>query len=459
VKELLEPFIRQARWFGGKGRGFEVTETRRLRLGELDGAAGQVTVELVTLTYDDGSTELYQVPVSLYHDPHPELRRALVGEWEDAVGHVVGYDALQDPAARSLWLRRFAEAEVREPDDGTDGEARGGDGGAVTFFRVADVGLDPTTRSKLLSGEQSNSSVAYGDEALMKLFRKVAPGRNPDIEIGAALTGAGVRDVAALHGWVEAKVDGELLQLGILQQFLREAEDGWELALSNLRHAGDFTEDARRLGEAVATVHVALAGAFGTETWDRDRLDRLAGAMSERLHRALGVVPQLEPHAAGLHAVFDTVRSLERPVRVQRVHGDLHLGQTLRTADGWKVIDFEGEPAKPLAERRAPDSAWRDVAGMLRSFEYAAEMTRREGGDPQRSRDWADRTVEAFLTGYRGASSEELDEPLLAAYTADKAVYEAVYEARNRPDWISIPLSALARLAGEDQTVSATPRS
>ena len=447
MRELLEAFVRQARWFGGKGRPFEVTGTRRLRLGELDGAAGQVAVELVTLTYDDGTTELYQVPLSLYPGPRPGLEPALVGEWEDeALGRVAGYDALQDPAARPLWLRGFAEAAT-----GGAGHETG-----IGFARVGEAGLDPSAPSRLLSGEQSNSSVAYGTETLLKLFRKVAPGQNPDIEIGAALTAAGVPGVAPLHGWVEATVDGELIQLGILQQFLRDAEDGWELALGTLRDGTEFTGDAHRLGVAVAEVHVALAEAFPTESWDAARLGRLADDMSERLDRALEVVPQLEPHAAGLRSVFDTVRGLDRPVTVHRVHGDLHLGQTLRTADGWKVIDFEGEPAKPLAQRRAPDSPWRDVAGMVRSFEYAAEMDRRSGaGDPDRAREWAGRNVESFLAGYHEASGAALDRPLLAAYTADKAVYEA----RNRPDWISIPLSALARLAGGDPTVSATPRS
>jgi maltokinase len=151
------------------------------------------------------------------------------------------------------------------------------------------------------------------------------------------------------------------------------------------------------------------------------------------------------------------VRRVPAPVTVQRIHGDLHLGQTLRTVRGWKIIDFEGEPAKPLKERQLPDSPWRDVAGMLRSFDYAAEGSLRDridgAGDlddraAQDTREWANRNVEAFLHGYDQVCVEDLDESLLTAYAVDKAVYEAVYEARNRPAWLPIPLAALRRLAG-----------
>ncbi len=182
--------------------------------------------------------------------------------------------------------------------------------------------------------------------------------------------------------------------------------------------------------------------------------------MSARLEAALEVVPELGDHAAGLTALFDGVRRLEAPVVAQRVHGDLHLGQTLwREDDGWKIIDFEGEPAKSLAERRALDCALRDVAGMLRSFDYAAESERRSpgrSGDEERPRQWATATSAAFLTGYRDAGGTEIEPVVLRAYEADKAVYEAVYEARNRPSWLPIPLAALSRLT--DRPHDATDR-
>ena len=390
MNSQLTQFIEHARWFGGKGRPFRVTGSERHPLPDPDPAAGPadalrsldelgraVTVELVTLGYDDevGGTDLYQVPISYYRESQLELNHALVGVWDDEeLGRVFAYDALHDHAATPAWLHAFAAG-------------RRADG--LTFHRVGEAELDLGARSTLLTGEQSNSSVAFGDDTLMKLFRRVTPGRNPDIEILEALTEAGNDHVAALHGWVETTGEsGEMLQLGMLQQFLRTASDGWELALASLRnlyadgvvHAeesgGDLASEAHRLGVAVAEMHATLAEHFPTETWGADDLGRIAEGMAGRLDAALDVVPALREHDAALRRIFDSIRAVEGPVVAQRIHGDLHLGQTLRTVRNWKIIDFEGEPAKPLEERRRPDSPWRDVAGMLRSFDYAAELTR-----------------------------------------------------------------------------------
>ena len=460
MHECLQRLIQESRWFGGKGRAFEVVGTRRLRLpgvADADTTAplGLVTIELVTLAYESGGSDVYQVPLSYYLGERKVLQHALVGQWEDTeLGHVWAYDALHDHTATSLWVRAFAEQ--RTTDD-------------LVFHKVGDAAIDTGARSTLLTAEQSNSSVMFGEDSLMKVFRRVTPGHNPDIEILDALTRLGNEHVAPLYGWVETTgEDGEPLQLGILQQFLRTASDGWELALASLRnlyadgviHAGDaggdFAAEAHRLGIAVAELHGSLAEAFPTESWDRHQLSALADAMSGRLDAAVDVVPALAPHAPSLHATFDAVRHLAGPVTAQRVHGDLHLGQTLRTVKNWKIIDFEGEPAKPLEERRRPDSRWRDVAGMLRSFDYAAQLSRidheqatgdADAHDEERAREWAQRNLTAFVAGYRDASGSEVDEVLLTAYAADKAVYEAVYEARNRPAWLPIPLAALTRLA------------
>ena len=466
MKDALKQHLEKARWFGGKGRQFEVTDVRRLALpGSADpdttAPLGLVSIELVTVEYEPSSkraapeTEVYQVPLSFYLGERPRLSHALVGHWDDAeLGEVWAYDALHDHSATPLWLRGFVEGKPV---------------GDIVFHRVGDDPIDVHARSTIMSAEQSNSSVVFGDDSLMKLFRRVTPGRNPDIEITAALTEAGNEHVAALYGWAETMTeDGEVLQLGILQQFLRTASDGWELALASLRnlyadedmHAeesgGDFASEAYRLGSSVADMHTSLAAAFPTETWGAADLDRLADDMAARLDAAVAVVPGLEEHADGLRAVFDSVRTLDRPVTVQRVHGDLHLGQTLRTVRNWKIIDFEGEPAKQLAERRRPDSPWRDVAGMLRSFSYAGELSRldreqavadEEGVVAERAQEWASRNRKAFLDGYRDATGDALDEVLITAYAADKAVYEAVYEARNRPTWLRIPMAALTHLA------------
>ena len=178
--------------------------------------------------------------------------------------------------------------------------------------------------------------------------------------------------------------------------------------------------------------------------------------MATRLDEALEVVPELAPHAPALRELFEAVGAIGSAT-AQRVHGDLHLGQTLRTAKGWKIVDFEGEPAKPLAERVVPDSPWRDVAGMLRSFDYAprvAAMTAAATGDngteqrAYRAAEWSARNQAAFLEAYTTHDLTGDERTLLAAYLADKAVYECVYEARNRPTWLSIPMAALSQIPG-----------
>jgi len=266
------------------------------------------------------------------------------------------------------------------------------------------------------------------------------------------------------------------VQLAMLQQFLRTASDGWDLALASVRdlfaeadlHAdevgGDFAGEAERLGLATAQVHDVLAEEFPTESWGADDLAALSDAMLTRLEVALAIVPELGEHADALRETFRGVAALGtsgQSATAQRVHGDFHLGQTLRTVKGWKIVDFEGEPAKPLAERVRPDLVWRDVAGMLRSFDYAAHaveadvQVEADAGSQIafRAQEWADRNTAAFLSGYvansgrtsDGALSPEQD-LILRAYIADKAIYEAVYEARNRPSWLPIPLGAIARI-------------
>jgi maltokinase len=219
---------------------------------------------------------------------------------------------------------------------------------------------------------------------------------------------------------------------------------------------GDFAADSERLGAATASVHKDMAAVLPTEPADRQWYATVARQMNERLAAAIEIVPQLAEHAEGLRQVYAAVAgSTEAAVR-QRVHGDLHLGQVLRTATGWIVLDFEGEPARPLASRRELDSPLRDVAGMLRSFDYAARhMLVEQPDDSQRAyraNEWAERNRAAYCAGYSEASG--LDpcggSPLLRAFEADKAVYECVYEARNRPHWLMIPLDSLSRLTSRD---------
>jgi maltokinase len=460
LRQLTE-YIEGARWFGGKGRGVRVTGVRRLGVIADDGP--RVVVNLAEVTYDDGGTDLYQVPLAMYTEPEHRLDHAFVGWWEDPdVGWTHAYDAIHDREAMAAYLRAFAF-----PPDGT-----------LQFHRLPGEELDASAPSTPFTGEQSNSSVAFGEQALLKLFRRVTPGVNPDIEIHEQLTLAGSENVAALLGWIECDASegfetvaerppqpAEKLQLGMLQQFLRTASDGWELALTSVRNlfaeadlyadevGGDFAAEAQRLGEAVGEVHRLLADHFPTSERTAGDHAELAKAMAERLDAALDVVPELAEHAPALRDLFDAVGTIEA-APIQRVHGDLHLGQTLRTAKGWKIVDFEGEPAKPLSERVLPDSTWRDVAGMLRSFDYAPRVTAMtvsatgDDGTEQRAfraAEWSARNQAAFLESYAGGELSADEQTLLAAYVADKAVYECVYEARNRPGWLPIPLAALAQ--------------
>lgn len=455
----LRPFIESARWFGGKGRDWELTSVRRV--GTLPGAPDDrlVAIDLAEVAYSEGDSELYQVPLAFYREPQDRLAHALVGEWDaEDFGPAHVYDAVHDREAMSLWLRAFAAPEHAPAQ-----------WGCLTFHRMPGHELDLEAHSTLFSGEQSNSSVAFGEDSLMKVFRKVTPGLNPDISVHQVLTEAGSDHVAALYGWLDL-VDQETestIQLAMLQQFLRTASDGWELALTSVRnlfaeadlHAeevgGDFAGEAARLGQSLAEVHEALAEHFPREELSSEEINALVDGMHARLDAALAVAPGLSTHEADLRAVYDRMRGVDR-LTVQQVHGDLHLGQTLRTSLGWKIVDFEGEPAKPLAERLRPDSPWRDVAGMMRSFDYAPRVVALTGfgADPgnetdqqsYRAAEWADRNRKAFLDAYAEHTTPTPDDRvLLAAYTADKAVYEIVYEARNRPAWLAIPMSALAR--------------
>jgi maltokinase len=464
----VHEYVGHQRWFGGKGRVFSVTGRRTFAWLTPKGQWPAFRVELVTISYGDDGTEVYQLPIAYYPDVQEHLAHAFIGTWtDDDLGEVMAYDGLHDHDATAYLLTGILEERAVE---------------GMGFHCLEETDRNLSGQSLLLSGEQSNSSLVYGEDALLKVFRKVAPGRNPDIEIHEALTHAGVDKVAALYGWISgawngstegadgagrgAGADGRTADLGMLQQFLRTATDGWTMALNSVRdlyaeadlHAdevgGDFASESHRLGAATAEVHRNLAELLGSRTWTPEDLQTLVTAMHSRLDAAVRAVPQLEEHAAGLREAFDALAKVDHNVPVQRVHGDLHLGQTLRTVKGWKLIDFEGEPAKPLPERVALDSPLRDVAAMLRSFDYAAaNLLTDHPYDPQiayRCREWAQRNRVAFCEGYNEESpiDPRREQVLMRAYETDKAIYEVVYEARNRPSWLRIPMAAIARLSG-----------
>jgi maltokinase len=462
----LAAFLAHQRWFAGKSRSWQITSS--VDLGWLRREEPAVRILLVTVAYDDGDTETYQVPLVHHSERVDTLMHAFVGEGTDENGsRVFVFDALHDKEATELWWRGIAES--------TDG-----DGWAFHRNETA-TELPGGGPSLVVGAEQSNTSLIFGDSAILKVFRKVSPGLNPDIEIHAALAAAGSTHIAQPLGWLEgrwpelptagsaddadAPVGAAIASLAMAQVFLRDATEGWELAKASVRdlygeadlHAdevgGDFAGEAARLGAATAEIHVALAAALGTANLERKELTALADGMRDRLDRAAAEVSELADYADALRVVFDDLAAFDGEVSVQRVHGDLHLGQVLRSLDGWKILDFEGEPARPLADRRSRDSTAKDVAGMLRSFDYAARHLLLDyRADPQReyrATEWADRNRDAFCDGYAQASGRDprTDAVLLRAFEIDKAVYEVVYEARNRPTWLGIPMSAIRRLA------------
>jgi maltokinase len=456
-RQLLEEHLGHQRWFAGKGRAWMVTSVETVaRLREQGPDHSGVRIDLVQVTYDDGETETYQLPLATYALPAQHLVHALVGEEDDGDGgRRFVYDALQDKESTALWV------------DGIAGERRGD--GFVFHRDPTATELPPGGPSIVVGAEQSNTSLIFGDTLILKVFRKVSAGLNPDIEMHSALARAGSTHIAAPLGWLEGSwQDGSTASLAMAQEFLKGATEGWELALTSVRdlyaeadlHAdevgGDFAGEARRLGAATAEVHTALAAVLPTGQLEGKELASLAEGMRSRLDRAAAEVPELRRFVDSLRTAFDDLAAVDQRVPVQRVHGDFHLGQVMRTLDGWKLLDFEGEPARPLAERRGLDPTMKDVAGMLRSFDYAARhLLADHPADVQRAyraAEWADRNREAFLAGYAEAGGEDprRQPVLLRAFETDKAVYEVLYEARNRPSWLHIPMAAIHRLAGEE---------
>ncbi|MGM1059623.1 maltokinase N-terminal cap-like domain-containing protein [Saccharothrix sp. Mg75] len=412
LADAFATWLPRQRWYAGGGRSPELVHVERVTT-LLEGDPGLLHVLLTA----DG--ERYQVLLG--------VRGALPAALDDAAVLDTPSGAFYAATHDGELLSRLL-ANCTGDEDGPVFEAEPG----------ARVDLDLPAR--VLTGEQSNTSLVLGERYVLKLFRRVQPGAHPDVEAHRALHSVGAPHVARMLGSITLRVDGSHAALGILQEFLPGARDGWDLATAD-RDA--FTPEAARLGRAVAAVHGALARAFGPRTTVVETLDDTADRLHRRFDALAGGVPELAPHEDAVRAAYDRLRTLRGPFPLQRVHGDLHLGQVLRSGGRWTVIDFEGEPGRPAAERRAPRHALQDVAAMLRSFDYAAH----HGGaaDPA----WAARARAAFCDGY----AEVLDDPrsrpeLLHALELDKAVYEVAYERAHRPDWTSIPLGAVTRILG-----------
>jgi maltokinase len=430
LEEVLAEWLPRQRWYADKGRALPSVKPEQVATL----VPGDPRLDLYVVHAHD---DRYQVPLSFRSEASEPLAYALLGEVDDEFV----YDGTQDPDVNGAWLRLMATQAT------VDG----------VVFAGPDV--DPELPARPLAAEQSNTSIVYGDTYFLKLYRRLTDSPNPDLEVARALGEVGSTVIAPAIGWAE----GAGSTLALLQPFVRNATDGWALALTSVRdlyaerdlHAeevgGDFAPESCRLGAVTAALHADLARALPARLSTAEESAATAQMLRDRLAAAVEAVPELAPYASAVEAAYAAVAECGE-VPIQRIHGDLHLGQCMRTGDGWIVLDFEGEPARPLAERTTLMSPLRDVAGMLRSFDYAARhlLADHPGRDQllYRAVEWADRNRDAFCDGYaQEAGADPRDAAtLLRAFELDKAVYEVRYEASHRPSWLSIPLSGIERL-------------
>jgi maltokinase len=453
LPRFLQDWLPHQRWFAAKGRPVGSVAVHSATPLLTDGEP-LLDHLLLAVEFADGSpVQHYQLLLGRRATVRGELQHAEIGR----IGDLLAYDGLWDPEVTD-WLLAAIRERRRI--------------GSISFVPEADAHLQTTYSGRVLGAEQSNTSVAWGEQLILKLFRRVSPGLNPDLELHRALRSVDSTEVAALQGAIEGELDGRPATLAMVQDFAANSADGWKMALASVRDllaeadlradevGGDFAGEASRLGETVAVVHDELRRALGTSETDPRELAR---GWHRRLAAITAEMDVLEPYEDAIRAAYDAVAELGPTIPTQRVHGDLHLGQTLRTPTGWLVIDFEGEPSAPHAERVAPDSAMRDVVGMLFSFNYAAfhQLLQWDPGAPSpleqdtqlvwRANEWCERNRSAFCDGYALRSGVDPREhaALLRAFELDKAVYQVLYETRSRPTWVDIPLTAIRRLTAE----------
>ncbi len=438
----LIDYITQQRWYGSKSRlvmHAQVLDSVVLRTTE-----PQFALALVELGYEAGTHDIYQLLYAL-RDGEIEL------------------DGLDEPQ-----LARELVSAMRS------GLTLQGAEGIVEFRPIegfAALGRE-LTEARSVGAEQSNTSIVFDDELILKAFRRLEAGINPELEILRVLTERGFPNVASLGGWYSYSGAPIGATLGILQQFVRGGVDGWQLALEELGRAPEaFLARLRRLGEVTGSMHSTLAAdlvdpAFCPELPSVEALGLLTATVDEEIGQLFLDLPEDDERLAPIAGRGEEVREQLRMLthagssgKAIRTHGDYHLGQTL-WADDWVIIDFEGEPARSLTERRRKRSPLRDVAGMLRSFAYASITASMVNGTEVPA-GWEEQAREEFLSGYFETvdptllpSGHVAIERLLAVYELEKAVYELRYELDNRPDWVGIPVAGIQRLIDE----AAAPR-
>lgn len=413
TNQAWQDYLQQARWFGGKGLGAKVVEVTALPWYTPAGSWPAVRSELAQIEYDDRRREVYHLLVA--YRPTAESPLSPIGRTTlPGLGEVDVIDAPTDPDA----IRALVAALLTEPPAG------------MVWANPEPV--DPNAPIKLFTGEQSNTTVMIGQSTLLKLIRKLEPGRNLDAEVLGALSGSNI--TPDLYGALAY----EDYDLGMFCQRINDITDGWVFATQACAEERDITAECRLLGAELRELHARLADAFGISHLPGQQLST---TMLRRFDEAVGQVPELDAYRSAAEQLF--AAPIGQNLTTQRVHGDFHLGQVLHrnaaTERSWVIIDFEGEPLKTLAERREFDSVWRDVAGGLRSLDYARSAHTTPDGPAATA--WCAAAKAAFLEGYCGDGRAEPE--LLRAYELDKAVYEVVYEVRNRPNWAHIPWRAV----------------
>ena len=453
-EDALREFVVAQRWFGSKSREvahFRVLETIPLTEQPLG-------VAILEVEFLPGTHELYQLPIGAR--PEEEAAAAGVSDICTNEGMTI-YDAMSDADTARQLVRMIAAGTDIETGSGT-----------AEFHAVGDHPLPEIHDVRPMGAEQSNSSIVLDEKYVLKAYRRLGAGPNPELEILRFLSERDFPHIAALRGWYGHS--GRLIDatLGIVQDFLTGATDGWDLALADLREDPQrFVARARALGEVTGRMHTALGSdgqdpAFAPEETSTEALGLITATVDEEIERMFVALPDdldaLDPIRGRGQEVRDQLRRLTQvgsAGKVIRHHGDYHLGQVMHTADeDWVVLDFEGEPARTLIERRRKRSPLRDVAGMLRSFAYAATASELLHGAAA-PEGWEQSVREAYLDGYIEETDQSLLPPgraaverLLAVFELEKAVYELRYELDNRPDWVKIPVAGITRLLEPETT-------
>jgi maltokinase len=447
-EERLRDWVVAQRWFGSKAQ--EVSHLNVLEAFTLRDDLPQLVLALVEARFPSGTHEVYQVPIGIRPaDEHWTER--VISETSD----LTFYDALADPAHARVLLQLMRSG----------GDVQAGEGTLGFRWSGSPENIPPTpVEVRPVGVEQSNSSIVFGETLILKAFRRVEPGVNPELELLRFLSERDFPHIAPIAGWFQ--YEGRLMDatLGVLQEFLAGAIDGWDLALDALASDPEaFLAHVRALGAVTGELHTTLGSegndpAFAPEQPSTEAVAILTATIDEEIERIFVELPDLEAlepirgRGQDVQERLQALANVGAGGRVIRTHGDYHLGQTMLAERGWVILDFEGEPGRPISQRRLKRSPLRDVAGMLRSFSYAAAGSRILRGTPA-PEGWEDRARETFLDGYFGAVDSALLPPgqdptrkMLAIFELEKAVYELRYELNNRPDWVAIPTAGIVRL-------------